>query len=437
MTSRREFLKQTAIACGAVVAGSGCQRLANHLATTQPETPEKKSAVRNLKHPVAIAMWDFSWLLRRHPNGGFEDWDLALDELAERGYNAVRIDVFPHLVALAGSKEIPERVTFKGDPSGYRLWGNDVDVTVNPREALLEFIPKCRKRGIYVDASTWFCDPSNIVEKVPEVKEFEGFVKVWSETLDFMDSNGLLNNILFIDLLNEYPYWNGFNWLKQEAKAAANKTADKSGKVGEAHIQDGRDPGLSDAERAFYKQFSTDVLKYFRTQRPQYDFTLSITAAWDNFHPDLNCDMSSMDVYDMHMWFSQCPGITNFELPKAARSMTPAELEAYYAILKKTWKEKREGLINWTDQRFGMYAKAARQHNAILGNTEGWGAVCWDDVEPLDWNFIKEAGEISVELAIKHNYRFICTSNFTHPHFKRLWADTAWHKSLTQRIRNA
>ena len=50
--------------------------------------------------PRAIAMWDFSWLERRWPGAGFEDWDQTLDEFVERGYNAVRIDAYPHLVGL-------------------------------------------------------------------------------------------------------------------------------------------------------------------------------------------------------------------------------------------------------------------------------------------------------------------------------------------------
>ncbi len=56
-------------------------------------------------HPRAITMWDFSWLERRWPGAGFEDWDLALDELTERGYNAVRIEAYPHLVGVNPTKE--------------------------------------------------------------------------------------------------------------------------------------------------------------------------------------------------------------------------------------------------------------------------------------------------------------------------------------------
>ncbi len=54
----------------------------------------------DLRHPRAIAMWDISWLLRRWPGAGFEDWDRALDELVERGYDAVRLEAFPHLLSV-------------------------------------------------------------------------------------------------------------------------------------------------------------------------------------------------------------------------------------------------------------------------------------------------------------------------------------------------
>jgi hypothetical protein len=59
----------------------------------------------DLTHPLALTMWDFSWLERRWIGGGFEDWGRALDELRERGYDAVRIDAFPHLLAADPDRE--------------------------------------------------------------------------------------------------------------------------------------------------------------------------------------------------------------------------------------------------------------------------------------------------------------------------------------------
>ena len=50
-------------------------------------------------HALPIVMWDFSWLELHHRGGAFEDWDAVIDWLVECGYEAVRIDVFPHLIA--------------------------------------------------------------------------------------------------------------------------------------------------------------------------------------------------------------------------------------------------------------------------------------------------------------------------------------------------
>ena len=69
------------------------------------------------------------------------------------------------------------------------------------------------------------------------------------------------------------------------------------------------------------------------------------------------------------------------------------------------------------------------QHKTILlGNTEGWGPIFWFDHPELDWRWVKESANICVDLALRHdNYKFICTSNFTHPQFEGIWEDVEWH----------
>ena len=82
-------------------------------------------------------------------------------------------------------------------------------------------------------------------------------------------------------------------------------------------------------------------------------------------------------------------------------------------------------------------ATKARQHNITAGNTEGWGPVGWVDHPELDWNWVKEAADISVGLAKKHaNYKYICSSNFTHPQFKGIWEDMKWHRKITSIIKS-
>ena len=101
--------------------------------------------------PYAITMWDFSWLERRWPGAGYEDWDQALDELAERGYDAVRIDAYPHLVAADAQRSWLLKPQWDTQD-----WGAPTLVRVQVMPALLEFIGKCRDRGIKVGLSTWF-----------------------------------------------------------------------------------------------------------------------------------------------------------------------------------------------------------------------------------------------------------------------------------------
>lgn len=73
----------------------------------QPPSPNStgRSLARHIReHPLAITMWDFSWLERRWPGAGYEDWDQVLSELRVRGYQAVRIDAYPHLIAHGAEK---------------------------------------------------------------------------------------------------------------------------------------------------------------------------------------------------------------------------------------------------------------------------------------------------------------------------------------------
>ena len=64
---RRVFIRQTAVAAlGGLVAFD----LSNALAKS-----EMAFAGKGEISPRAITMWDFSWLDRRWPGAGYEDWD--------------------------------------------------------------------------------------------------------------------------------------------------------------------------------------------------------------------------------------------------------------------------------------------------------------------------------------------------------------------------
>src|SRR5271165_680716 len=136
--NRKQFLQRLAL------AGAG-------LAGTVPLMRAPLAAESETKRPRAIAMWDFSWLERRWPGAGYEDWDSILDELKKRGYDAVRIDAYPHLVATAADR------TWELLPCwNQQVWGSPARNRVRVQPELNQFIRKCGDRGLRVALSTWF-----------------------------------------------------------------------------------------------------------------------------------------------------------------------------------------------------------------------------------------------------------------------------------------
>ena len=136
---RRKFIKQTTIGAGSlltipsIVSGGNSRK--RQIIQETGYTP-----ISQIKKPLAIAMWDFSWILRHHKYGSFENWDRVLGELAERGYNAIRFDVMPQFVV--SSKEGKVIDEFRSVKEDWKpvMWGNDISMSFRPREAFLEFL---------------------------------------------------------------------------------------------------------------------------------------------------------------------------------------------------------------------------------------------------------------------------------------------------------
>ncbi len=424
--NRRNFIKNTSLAAGAIMVTGGTN------AATYPISKENKNTqlkVSNLKKPAAIAMWDYSWILRHHRYGEFENWNKVLEELAERGYNAIRMDAMPQFVAANTDGKIDSN--FRNVKDGWKpsLWGNDYTMSFNPREALLEFLPKCKKHGIKVGLATWFM-PHGTVRKDIFMEE-GGLVRAWDETLAFLESHNLFDNVMYVDLLNEYPNWHGYDWFKNEM----NKRSDiKQFKLDNpnANVPDGKVKKSkgNPLKQQFYIDFINSTIITLKAKYPELEFFTSLDSGMDL----KRIDLSNFEALDYHVWFAhsgKIPGLGDI----SSRNQT-LDYKQIYTKLKDYWKENRDSLIKWMDGRITDIANAAVQHNIVCGNTEGWGPIFWFDHPELDWRWVKESGDICVDLALKHdNYKFICTSNFTHPQFKGMWEDVSWHQQITNRIK--
>ena len=427
--TRRDFLKKSSLAIGAIYTGSAFRLngIANSFSSQYATVPVSK-----LKKPVAIAMWDYSWILRHHRYGSFENWDRTLEGLAGRGYNAIRMDAMPQFVAADTNGNIQHNFRSVKTAEGPVPWGNDMTMTFNPREALLEFLPKCKEYGIKVGLATWFMRHGTEREGI--FMEEGGLLRAWYETLTFLEQNDMLDNVIYVDLLNEYPNWHGYDWFLNEMNKRSDfnqfKLNNPDANVPGVDFNVERDQS-SELKKAFYNEFINSLIIPLKEKFPQIDFFASLDSGMDLD----SISLENFDALDYHLWFhhtGRLPGLDKI------RSREPdSNYKEIYTHLLQYWDANKNSLVAWMDGRITKVSEVAEKNNICCGNTEGWGSIWWFDHTELDWNWIKESAEICIDLTKKHdNYKFICTSNFTHPQFVGMWEDIAWHKKITSKIKS-
>jgi hypothetical protein len=423
---RRDFLKQATVTTGALIAG----QLVGGCSSPRGAAVKSSAAVNvcKVRKPLAIAMWDFSWLLRHHRYGEFEDWDKVLDGLAERGYNAIRIDAMPQYVAADADGKIIEE--FRSVRQNWEpvKWGNYYTMSFRPREALVEFLGKCNKYGIKVGLATWFYNHETAGQGI--FTEEGGLLRAWQETLTFLEQNNLLDNVIYVDLLNEYPFWHGYQCLSKELDALAGANGFTFDKMGTDIYNLPKTSVFNAAQKRFYNDFANDLIIKLKAEFPRLDFFASFCRQM--LLEDI--DLSNFAALDYHIWFAdsgRIPGLNELGNLDQSKDNRAIYKEAFAA-----WQQNRDELIEWMDGNMKKVSDTARKYGICCGNTEGWGPVHWMDHPDIGWEWTKDAGEICVDLAKKYdNYKFICTSNFTHPQFRGIWDDIKWHRRLTSKIK--
>ncbi|RPH93782.1 MAG: cellulase, partial [Calditrichaeota bacterium] len=226
------------------------------------------------KHPLAIAMWDFSWIERRWAGAGFENWDLALDELLERGYNAVRIDAFPHLLGTNPTKEWTLVPVWNQN-----CWGSPAVNRIILQPALEEFLEKCRERAIQVGLSCWY--RQDIDDTRMKIVSPEKMAENWIKSLDIVAKAGLLETIFYVDLCNEWP---GDLWTPYFQNDPPEHTWTFW------HTEKSMD-------------FMRRAIAGVRAAFPELPFCFSFTGG----NPDLYAqkDLSFFDLLEHHTWLAQ------------------------------------------------------------------------------------------------------------------------------------
>ena len=354
--------------------------------------------------PLAITMWDFSWLERRWPGAGYEDWDRALDGLVERGYDAVRIDPYPHLLAVD-----PDKTWTLVPPWTTNDWGAPGVVKVQVRAALVEFIGKCRDRGIKVALSSWYREDTDGVRKGLTAKSH---VEGWGRTLALVEAAGLMDAILYVDLCNEWPLDVWAPWFEPGRNSG-----------------DWRQP----ASLAYMRQ----AIATLREAYP--DLPLTFSFCNENVETYAQNDLSFLDLFEHHLWMAQLDG--NAFYKEVGYNYERFDLVGYRNLALKAepaYLARPDHWANLLQARIHLLADSAKSAGKPLITTECWALVDYKDWPMLDWGWIKDLCALGVTTAASTGrWTAIATSNFCGPQFEGMWRDVAWHQALTRKIHAA
>jgi hypothetical protein len=354
--------------------------------------------------PYAITMWEFSWIERRWPGAGYEDWDQALDELAERGYDAVRIDAFPHLIAADPHKTW----TIHSDGQDGD-WGAPGEVDISKvGDALVEFIAKCKARGIAVGLSTWYKRDNEDARML--IRTAEDQARVWLATLDLIAAAGLIDAILYVDLCNEFPNVKWAPYLYPPGQTAA-------------------DP-LTDPRVICWMRDSIGLL---RQRYPELDYTFSQS---DQFQLWEQQDVSMLDFLEPHIWITN-PAMGSF-YADIGYSFKQREFQTLVRKAKPHYLANKQRFDATLTEWIGKAADWSRRSKLPLVTTEAWASVMYRDWPMADWDWMMDVCAAGVEQAsATGRWTAICTSNFCGPQYRGMWRDIAWHRRLTDIIKTS
>lgn len=348
-----------------------------------------------LKRPLAITMWDFSWLERRWPGAGYEDWGQALDELKARGYDAVRIDAYPHLIAADKNRE------WELLPCWNQCdWGSPALTRVRVQPALNEFIGECARRGLLVGLSTWFREDRD--KTMMAIKTPEDLGRVWVAALDSIPP-ALRRQILYVDLCNEWPL---DVWAPFYPKGTPRKSPE----------------GV---------RWMRDAIAPVRAAHPGLSYTFSFTSEYDSWREQ---DVSMLDFLEPHLWMTS---LTDF-YQRVGYHYERFDTKGYENLVRNGERLYREQPEHWQaglTRGIALLAEWSRASRKPLITTECWSLVDYKDWPLLSWDWLKELCEVGVrEASATGRWAAVATSNFCGPQFRGMWRDVAWHRRMTDII---
>lgn len=368
-------------------------------------------------HRLTMAMWDQAYVMRHMPGGSFADFDRVLDETVERGYNTVRLDPMPQFVDLRK----PEKVLEWGDPhQPYMPWDWNTAVKGPIGQWIIEFMESLHKRpSLHYTLSTWWFmgapPPAPVAPPLlRRPKTMEEGAELWAVQLADWKARFGFDRLVYVDVANEVPYF--FPDVEERMKKATGKGWGEE--------------TLSPQQVAFMADEVNKPLRLLRREFPELRFTASIHGdlRWLDIPVELDC-------LDVHFYSDVDPRWserTRFDEFTADGLFTNDRWFAEFSERCKKTAASMAPMLR-ARQRFKMseFAAWAQRRGSPITTSEAWASWYYFDDPRLDWGWLLDWAQWSVDDAIEFGWWGWTPHNYVQPHFAN-WKDVKWHRALTE-----
>ena len=373
---------------------------------------------------LTIAMWDFSWMYMHYPGGAFEDFDKAANELIERGFNTVRIDAFPLIIGKLDSLNQP--VTIAGD--SLRNWGpTDKDRQHDIVSELLEFMKITKGKNISVILSSWGFGCNEFPDILNDYTNMEFLWHAWEKTLNILANQDLLDHVLYVDFDQEFPYFSPFNHHLNKLKGdPVSKAKNKMEAAGQIELNFEK-LAWNAAQMNFVHSYFTKTLAHFQHTYPHLRFTFSLTSFWKEVR---HMNIQTMDVLELHIWMTQSAIFQNRSgFSDVTKDRGQHDFQDYQNRIDATLSSSKAKLLKEMRNRMNYAHEWSEEIAAPLVTTEAWGPWWHMDHKDLDWQWLYDWCEQSMNLAPDYNFWGVTPWNFCHPYWDN-WSNVDWYKKV-------
>lgn len=360
---------------------------------------------------LTILMWDQAFLLRHDLGGSFEDYDRVLEETLERGYNTVRLDPLLQWVDLAK----PELELHWNDPDlPYMPWAWDRDVTGRVGLWLIEFMETLSQKDLYYTLSSWWQRPNGPELLKPYPKSNVEAAEQWAQYLEKWRKRFGFDRLVYVDIHNEWPYF-----IKGYRERGAEITGYNWGHDMSKYMPE---------QIAFLAEDTNAAMKMLQREFPELLFTASIHG--DPRWLDVPLDFDCLDVHfyiDSDTRWCNRTGFRDIsrKLMKDDswfREFSERCTKAHMACAPMLRARQRDKLMAFADW--------AQQKGMPLTTSESWACWFYIDHEDLDWGWLLDWAEKTVDDAIDARMWGWTPHNYCQPQFSN-WSDAKWHQKLT------